>query len=329
MFTTDSVLAADIGGTKCLLAVCAPDGTVHRSERYESRDFRELADVVRRFRQELGGALPARAAFAIAGPVVGDVCQTTNLPWRVDARVLERELGFAKVALINDFTAQALAVQVLGDHEKVLIHPGPAVPTGPIAILGAGTGLGEAFLVWAGGYVVLPSEGGHTDFAPVDDRQLELLRYLRERLVGRVSYERVLCGRGLADLYAFLRDRGYGKERAATRELMDQEDPAAVVSRLALSGEDPLCDAALELFCEVYGQEAGNLALKVLASGGVYIVGGIAPRILERLRSGPFQRRYLDKGRMSVLVEKIPVWVVTHPASGLLGAAICATSLSL
>jgi len=209
---------------------------------------------------------PTRACFAVAGPVVNDQCKATNLPWVIDARALEAAAGIARVRLVNDFHAQALAVLELPPSDLRTIHAGASVGGGPVAILGAGTGLGEAFLVNAGDrYEVVPSEGGHVDFAPTSERQIDLLRYLRATLGGRVSYERVLSGSGLARLYEFLKSRGFARELPEVRAAMEREDPAAVVSRFGLGGQDPMCAFALDLFCEIYGQEAGNLALKVLA----------------------------------------------------------------
>jgi glucokinase len=352
-----NVLTGDVGGTKCILALCNERGRPMLDRRYESNEFREFHLVVRAFLSELKAdpgfapsQLPERACFAVAGPVVDDRCKATNLPWVIDARVLERELGLAKVRLVNDFYAQALAILELTPEDFEEIHPGNTVGGGPVAVLGAGTGLGEAFLISAHDrYEVVSSEGGHTDFAPTNDRQIELLRYLREQLGGRVSYERILSGPGLVNVYRFLRDRGYGLEQEVVREAMAVEDPAAVITRFAGGGppaaplagaagsaaggaaaaagapRDGLCDTALELFCEVYGQEAGNLGLKVLATGGVYVCGGIAPRILHRLRDGTFQRAYCDKGRLRAIPTSIPVRVITNTKSGLIGASVAAS----
>ena len=325
------VVAGDIGGTKCLLALVDERGAVSCEHRYESAKFARFELVVDQFladvRAERGADMPtpARACFAVAGPVVNDKCQATNLPWWMDARDIERAAGIGKVRLVNDFHAQAMAVLALPASDLVEIFPGTSAPNGPIAILGAGTGLGEAFLFHAGGaYEVVASEGGHGDFAPTSERQIELLRYLTAKFGGHVSYERILSGRGLVNCYEFLRDRGYGREREAVRAALTAEDPAAVVSRFGLSGEDGLCDTAIDLFVEIYGQEAGNLALKLMATGGVYLCGGIAPRMLGRLQHGPFQAAYAGKGRLGALVRTIPVRVVTNARSGLLGAAVVA-----
>ena len=321
------VLVGDVGGTKCLLAICDPRGQVLTEQRFESKAFPEFHLLAQAFLASAGHA-PERACFAVAGPVVDDRCRATNLPWVIDARVLEAQLEIPKVKLVNDFYAQALAVLELPPDDIVEIHAGKSVGHGPVAIAGAGTGLGEAFLFHSGSrYEVISSEGGHVDFAPTSERQIELLRYLREKIGGRVSYERILSGVGLANIYTFLRDRGYGKERPEVGQAMANEDPAAVITRFGLKGEDGLADTTIDLFCEIYGQEAGNLALKILATGGVYLCGGVTQHILPRLTDGPFQRAYVDKGRLSPVVKGIPVRVVTNPRSGLVGAAVAATRL--
>jgi glucokinase len=325
------VLVGDVGGTKCLLALCDPRGRVFFEKRFESKAFPEFHLLAQAFLREVEER-PDRACFAVAGPVVDDRCRATNLPWVIDARTLESQLGVPRVKLVNDFYAQALAVLELPPEDIVQLHPGTTVGGGPVAILGAGTGLGEAFLFHTGArYEVISSEGGHVDFAPTNERQIELLRWLREKVGGRVSYERVLSGNGLVHIYSFLRDRGHGRERPEVRAAMEQEDPAAVITRLGLPKpgnlQDELCDAAVDVFCEVYGQEAGNLALKILATGGVYLVGGVTKHVLPRLLDGPFQRAYVDKGRLSPVVKGIPVRVVTNPRSGLVGAAVAATRL--
>ena len=322
-----NVLVGDVGGTKCLLAICDARGGVVAEKRFESKAFAEFHLLAQAFLSGAGDP-PERACFAVAGPVVDDRCRATNLPWVIDARVLEAQLGIPRVKLVNDFFAQALAVLELPPEDIVVIHPGRSIGHGPVAIAGAGTGLGEAFLFHDGDrYEVISSEGGHVDFAPTSERQIELLRYLRDRVGGRISYERILSGLGLFNIYSFLRDRGYGRERPAVREAMEHQDPAAVITRFGLNGDDGLCDTTIDLFAEVYGQEAGNLALKILATGGVYLCGGVTQHVLPRLKDGTFQRAYVDKGRLSPVVRGIPVRVVTNPRSGLLGAAVAATRL--
>lgn len=324
-----NILCGDIGGTKCLLALSV-DGELQQEKRYESKAFPEFVQVVKTFLGEVG-ARPERACFAIAGPVADDRCKATNLPWVIDARALQAELDIARIRLVNDFYAQALAVLQLGADDLTALHAGSAVQGGPIAVLGAGTGLGEAFLFHGGTrYEVVASEGGHSDFAPATDRQIELLRYLRDKLGGRVSYERLLSGAGLVNIFSFLRDRGHGEEHAEVREAMGREDPAAVISRFAnLPGaqRDALCDATMTIFCEIYGQEAGNLGLKMLATGGIYVCGGVGARNVARMKDGTFERAFADKGRLSPLVKAMPVWLVTNVRSGLVGAAVAATRM--
>jgi glucokinase len=318
-----NVMCGDVGGTKSLLAVAS--GTeILFEKRYDSTAHARFDDIVKAFLAECGHT-PARACFAIAGPVKDNYCRATNLPWEIDGNALGRENGLERCLLVNDFHAQAVAVLELPASDLVEIHAGQS-GDGPIAVLGAGTGLGQAFLHQVGGrYQVLASEGGHCDFAPTNDLQVDLYRWLRHKHGGRVSYERILAGRGLHSCYEFLRDRDPGNENRAVRDVMAAaEHPAAVVTQYGLDGGDALCSQALDIFCEVYGQEAGNLALKILATGGVYVCGGIAPRILPRLRAGGFERGYLDKGRLGPVVRAIPVRVVTNARSGLIGAAALA-----
>jgi glucokinase len=298
------VLAGDIGGTNTRLALFDGGADEPLFERvYPSAAYTGLDLIAEKFLAEAraestGGGSgsgapfafvpPEQACFGIAGPVEGNVCRATNLPWVVDGRVLMQRLGIPKVRLVNDFFAAALgSIRVPASALAVLGGGGPRDPRGPVAVLGAGTGLGQAFLLWSPAsqrYEVVPSEGGHADFAPRTPLESSLLRYLAAKY-GRVSYERVLSGQGLVDLYAFLNEepalRLGGK--AETRLAMAREDPAAVVSRHALDGSDPVCQAALAIFCGVLGALAGNLALTVLATGGVFVAGGIAPRILPFL----------------------------------------------
>ncbi len=329
------MIVGDIGGTHARLALADGAGRVSPARQYESHRFASFHEVARRFVAETG-AQATQACFAVAGPVVDGRIRTTNLPWLIDAHELETELRLERVLLVNDFYAQALAVTAFRPDDWVEVRPGAPVPGGPIAVLGAGTGLGEAFLVHAAGrYQVLSSEGGHVEFGPADELQIELLRWLRERISPgaaaspgagpvHVSYERILSGAGLVALYGFMRDRGFAPEQPHVAEALQQGDAAAAISRFALAHEDRLSDAALDLFFTIYGQEAGNLGLKVLAGGGVYLCGGIAPRNLARLREadGPFQRAFAAKGRLSAVLEQVPVRVVTNPQAGLIGAAV-------
>lgn len=322
------VLAGDIGGTKSLLCLC--DETTLRptvEKRYPSGEHANFEDVVKKFLAETG-ATPDRACFGIAGPVANDVCRTTNLPWVIDARALEASCGIAKVRLVNDFHANAKSIEVLRDEDTVSLKDGPRDPKGPVAILGAGTGLGEAFLFHDGEeYHVIASEGGHANFAPRTEEEIGVLRYLIKKFGGHVSYERILSGKGLVNIYEGLRELGVAPESEAVKAEMGREDPPAVVSRHGLAKDDALCDRALSIFCAVYGAEAGNLALKVMASGGVFVAGGVAPRILPRLQDGTFVSAFVDKGPLSRLVEGIPVRVITNPLAPIFGTASIAARL--
>ncbi|MEO8213128.1 MAG: glucokinase [Myxococcales bacterium] len=341
------VLAGDIGGTNTRLALFevdryVPGGntTPHRSlwERtYPSASQSSLDAIAEMFLQEARAAVPAlhgppeRACFGIAGPVEGNVCRATNLPWIVDGRTLSQRLGVRLVRLVNDFYAAALGSLSVPAEDLAVLGGGPPEARGPVAVLGAGTGLGQAFLLWSAvenRYQVVPSEGGHADFAPRTPLECDLLRYLAARY-GRVSYERVLSGHGLVDLYAFFSEEPAFRMlgNPATQAAMATADPAAVISQRALDGSDPICAAALSVFCGVLGALAGNLALTVLATGGVFVAGGIAPRVLPFLQKGIFREAFDRKGRLQPLVQRLPVMVVTHAQPGLLGAATVAASL--
>jgi glucokinase len=342
------VLAGDIGGTNSRLALFQVErGTGDQStftplfERtYPSAGSPALEAIVQLFLGEAQTAMgkrPAieRACLGIAGPVENNICRATNLPWVVDGRVLIQHLNIPRVVLVNDFYAAALGVTVVEPSQLVGLGGAPPVARGPIAVLGAGTGLGEAFLLWsseARGYQVVSSEGGHADLAPRTPLELALLHYLTGKY-GRVSYERVLSGQGLVDVFTFL-----SQEPACQPLIRDDtlaalaaqgpgHDPAAAISRRALDGSDPICEIALGVFCSVLGALAGNLGLYVLATGGVFIAGGIAPRILPYLQKGAFRDAFERKGRLHPLVARLPAFVVTHPQPGLLGAATIAIGL--
>jgi len=322
------LLAGDIGGTKTILAL-VEDRKIFRRETYPSARFASLEEMVKTF---LGG-LPreiTRACFGVAGPVLDDVCRATNLPWVIDARHLERELELPRVALVNDFHALAIGITELSPSELATLNDAPSDPRGPWVVIGAGTGLGEAVVTKsATGYEVLSSEGGHTDFGPRNELEIELLRFLLKRH-HRVSYERIVSGPGLTALYEFFRDQKVAPCAEVEALLAQQRDEApAVISGHGLDSKDAICQKTLDLFVTLYGAEAGNLALKVVARGGVYVAGGIAPKILPKLLDGTFKKAYLDKGRLSTIVEKTPVKVVLNPDAGLIGAATIAAHLTL
>lgn len=316
------ILAGDIGGTKALLAGFEP-GSGPRSPTVEDRlpthGSPSLLALVRQFLDQ-HRVRPTRAVFGIAGPVADNSCITTNLPWHVDGNAMGRELGFP-VTLLNDLEANAWGLEALDGDELRVLQPGTPARANR-ALIAAGTGLGEAILAWDGAHWrPMASEGGHSDFAPRDALEDELLRWLRGKY-GRVSYERVLSGPGLADLYRFHRETKRGEEPAKIAARFDaEEQPAAVVTETALDGSCERSRLTLERFVSIYGAEAGNLALKALALGGVYVGGGIAPRIVPALERGGFVHAFFDKGRLSPLLTRIPVAVVLESSTALWGAA--------
>lgn len=328
------VLAGDIGGSHTRLCIAETDGRHHQTYiecRYASGDFPGLVAVVRRFLADVAGhvrATPAQACLAVAGPVEASgreqQARITNLPWTVSSRELAEAFGFRGVRLINDFQAVGYGIDGLGAGDLTVLQAGTAVAGGPRAVLGAGTGLGQSVLVWQGDrYEALPGEGGHAGFAPASTLQDELLAHLRARH-GRVSCERLISGPGLAAIYEFLRARGGIAESPALAAALRAGDAGAAIGAAANDGHDALANAALDLFIEIYGAHAGDLALTVGASGGVYVAGGIAAKILPRLREGQFLRAFNDKGRMRRLTEAMPVSVVTADTVGLIGAALVA-----
>lgn len=324
------VLAGDIGGTHARLALMeVGDGapiTLH-SRTVDSHSVSGLPMLVERFGHEASLDGVAGACFAIAGAPVDGSWRAPNLPWTIPVAIGPAEVGVPHVSIVNDFEAAGHAIPLLTGSDLATLQAGTPSPGAPIALLGAGTGLGMAFLLWDGKrYRVHPSEGGHADFAPRTDEECELLTFLRGRH-GRVSTERILSGRGLKALYDFYLERGEQPEDPAIRAAMEREDPGAVVTREALRGGDPLCALAMKLFVAVFGATAGNLALTALASGGVYLGGGIAPRIVPALSAGPFLDAFGAKGRLSPLLASIPVQVIQRDDAGLLGAAAIAGSV--
>ncbi len=320
------ILAGDIGGTSTRLAYFDSKGeklTLLVYERFPSRKAGSLEEIVRKFikEQELTAE---RACFGIAGPVRHGTVRTPNLPWSVNAEALSQASGIPEVQLINDLEAHVYGVDLLEPEDFEVLNEGVSNPTGTIALVSAGTGLGEAVAYWDGSaHKPYPSEGGHADFAPRTEIEAELLLHLRDAY-GRVSAERVLSGPGLRNIYRFLRDSRHLAESPAIAEEMLANDPPAVITRAALADACPLCRKALDLFVSLYGAEAGNVALRYLATGGVYLGGGIAPKIVERLKGPGFMHAFTSKGRMSPLLETIPVKVILNDRSALLGAGRCA-----
>jgi glucokinase len=320
------VLAGDIGGTHARLALVEVTGHATRivhEQRFPSRSAPGLAPIVRGYLDQTR-QVPERACFGIAGPVVDGECRTPNLPWTVSASALAADIGIPHTTIINDFDAAGYGLGRLGPSDLVTLQAGAPLAHGAIALIGAGTGLGQGFLTWDGGrYRVHASEGGHVNFAARNEVEWELRNSLMDEF-GHVSYERILSGPGLARLYDHLAATGFAAERPEVRREMEHDDRAAVVSRHALAGDDPLSVRALDIFASAYGSQAGNLALTVLATGGVYVAGGIAPRIVAKLQDGTFMAAFRSKGRLSDLAGRIPVHVIVSPDVGLLGAAVAA-----
>jgi len=323
------ILAGDVGGTKTLLALFddSPGGLATvREETYPSRDFRSLEDVFGKFLIRQPPLALRAACFAVAGPVIDGRIKTVNLPWEVDERSLAGTLR-TRVKLLNDLEGAAHGLPSLQTEELEVLQSG-VKRGGNMALIAAGTGLGEAIVVREGErYHVVGTEGGHADFAPRTDLEAALLGSLRKEY-GHVSYERILSGPGLLNIYRFLRESRYATEPDWLRERLATGDPSAAISEIALKAGHPLCEKALDLFVSIYGAEAGNLALKSLAFGGVFVGGGIAPKILSRLRDGSFVNAFVDKGRLADLMRSIEVRVVLNPRLALIGAACVARTLS-
>ena len=320
------ILAGDIGGTNARLAYFQPqNGHLQLvSERvFPSREHKEFGEIVARFVDD-SGTHPEAACFGIAGPVRNGRVETSNLPWIIEQSRLAKQIHLPATLLINDLEASAWGIGALTSTDLVALNQVSGAAVGNQAVIAPGTGLGEAGLFWDGvRHHVFACEGGHTDFAPQDELQIELLRFLKARF-GHVSYERILSGPGLVNGYEFLRDEQREKESPELAAAMKQGDAAAAISRAAMAGTDPLAEQALDLWIRVYGAEAANLTLKAMSTGGLFLAGGISPKILPKLQGPLFMQAFLDKGRMRPLVESIPVRVVTNDKAGLLGAARCA-----
>lgn len=320
------VLSGDIGGTKTRLAVVAVAGMqlcTEREQSYASRDYAEFDELLGDFLQ--GSDIPVRAAFGIAGPVQGRVVHTTNLPWRIDADALQQQFGFGRCTLVNDLEATASGLAALGAEDLLILHPGAAHAGGNAAVIAAGTGLGEAGLFWDGRqYHPFATEGGHTSFSPGNDIEVALLRHLQQRHQ-HVSWERIVSGPGLISLHEFLLLHRRATAPDWLQHEMRQGDAAAALANAALSGRDELCAEALDWFVRLYGAESGNLALKVMSRGGLFLGGGIAPKILPRLQQGAFLDAFFNKGRMRPLLEAMPVKVILNDRAALYGSALLAS----
>ncbi len=320
------ILAGDIGGTNTRLALFdhSQEMRCMRESKFPSKEFQGLGEIVRQF---LGKDKPSYACFGIAGPVRNERCQATNLPWVVDAKQLSQELSIGRVHLLNDLEANAYGIRALKKDELLLLQAGDSSQRGNQALIAAGTGLGQAGLYWNGHeHLPFASEGGHSDFAPRNELEFELFCFLHKKFP-HVSYERVVSGPGLGLIYEFLIETGRGQSSALVQEAMKQKSLGSVVSEHGRLGKDETCEKALDWFLSFYGAEAGNLALKYLALGGVYIGGGIAPHLIEKMKSGAFLSSFSDKGRFNKLLSSIPIWVIVNDQAALLGAAYVAKRL--
>jgi len=321
------ILAGDVGGTKVDLALYDfTNGklTYTRDKIYRAKDYSGLETIVKEF---LGTEKVTAACFGVPGPVRDGRLRLTNLPWTLDSRELSASLGIQHVFLINDLEANGYGVAELADGQIYTLNEGDPSQIGNRALLAAGTGLGECFLVWNGrSHTPYPSEGGHADYAPRNEDEIDLLRFLKQKYDGRISFERVVSGMGLTNIYEFLREVRGMDEPAWLAGRIAAEDPNAVITELALAAKSEICVKAMDMFVSAYGAEAGNLALKILSAGGLYVGGGIAPRIIEKLKDGAFMKAFADKGRMSQLLINMPVRIILESRAALLGAAAYAES---
>jgi glucokinase len=334
--SAELVLAGDVGGTKTDLALCrrAPDSEgglrgieILFEHRYANREFSSLAAIARDF-IGASGQRPVRACFGIAGAVLDGGTTMPNLGWHLTEAGLAEALHVRSVSLINDLEATALGIETLSPDQLLVLNAGRPALGGSRALIAAGTGLGMALLFHDGSrYRVYASEGGHADFAPNDTLQIALLQHLRGQL-GHVSWERVVSGPGLVAIYRFLEaSGGLASAPGPADRIAAATDPAAAIAAAGLAGESPIVVQALDLFVAAYGAAAGNLALTALATGGLYVGGGIAPKLIDRLRDGSFMAAFVDKGRFATLLADVPVRVILEPKTALRGAAVHAFRL--
>lgn len=320
------ILAGDIGGTKTVLTLMQQqaDGSLSclQEQTFASGEYETFEEILGLFLRHEPSV--ECACFGVAGPVINQRCRTTNLPWLLDGEQIKSRLGTERVRLLNDLEAMALGMLHLENEDFIELNPQAEAQPGNIAVIAAGTGLGEAILYWDGeNHHPMATEGGHCDFAPQTDRQQRLLDYLRRLYPEHVSWERIVSGIGFSHLYDFLAESGFAPPCPAISGAADSDDGIdrnALISRLGITGEDPLCEEAVRMFAELYGAEAGNLALKSFATGGVFIGGGIGPKIRPVLESGTFIRSFTAKGRFQQFLSNIPVKLALNPRTPLLGA---------
>lgn len=320
------LLAGDIGGTKTVLALFPLKHVSHHPQAlhchtYASDDHTSLEEIVLDFLEKTE-ITPVGASFGVAGPVVNGRARVTNLPWLVDTAVLQQTLGIDDVYLLNDLESVANAVPYLSGEELVTVNKGKRNPTGPIAVIAPGTGLGEAYLIHDGQrYRAFPSEGGHATFSPINALQRKLAAYLESKF-DHISFERVCSGSGIPNLYTFFRDtRAYQEPAWLRDQLAAADDWTPIIVDAAKQNKADICTATLDLFIDILANEASNNGLRLLATGGIYLGGGIPPRLIPELTDGDFMQRYALKGRFSEMVSRMPVHIITDALAGLRGAA--------
>jgi glucokinase len=323
----DYILAGDIGGTKTNLGIFSRGARrplLKIFKTYPSSQYDDIESIVAQFLIEHPVTIHY-ACFGIAGPVNHGRCHVTNLPWEVRTRRIKSRFGFKHVQLINDLTATAFAIPLLKKNEVHVLQKGRAQKDGHLAIIAPGTGLGESIVVFEKGkYITVPSEGGHVDFAPGNENEVGLWRYLKKKY-GHVSLERILTGQGLSDIHSFLLNSGSdGKDLGILKRRMKDADPAMIISEEAITGKTKSCKNALNMFVSILGAATGNLALTGMTTGGVYLGGGIPPKILPKLNDKIFLSSFADKGRFKGLLERMPIYVILNDKTALLGAAAMA-----
>ncbi len=318
------ILAGDVGGTKTILALFDVEGgdvRCLRKEQFSSVHYPTFTELLATFLTDADCAQIKAVCIGVAGIVVNGRCETTNLPWVLSSKEIGERVNSQNVWLLNDLEATAWGLLDLPEHNFVELNPDAQPKQGNIAIVAAGTGLGEAIIAWDGStHHVLASEGGHADFAPTNEQEIALLKYMLEKYPEHISCERLISGEGLVNIYQFLKQINYASANPETEQHMTERDPAAVIGEAGVAGSDALCVEALKLFCRLYGAEAGNLSLKCLPYGGVYLAGGIGAKILPVLHQGDFMHGFLAKGRCRLVLQKISVKVCTNPEVALLGA---------
>jgi glucokinase len=322
------ILAGDVGGTKTILALYEQQDTewfCYKKDIFPSAEFVSFSNLLEFFLNKGADVVIQSVCIGVAGPVENGDCMTTNLPWVLKRKEIASQTGAKYVRFLNDLEATAWGVLNLAEDNFIELNPDAKENPGNKAVVAAGTGLGEALIVWSDEkYHVVATEGGHADFAPRNELEIGLLRYLMEKHSRHVSYERVVCGQGLVNIYQYLKSQQYASVDSELELQMSESDPASIISENAVVGGDPLCIKALEVFCEIYGAEAGNLALKCLPKAGIILAGGIAAKILPAMQNGDFMRGYLAKGRYKSVLQDISVKVCLNSEAALLGAATVA-----